>query len=224
MCIAQFRCCSITIPRNLVLFTCCMLLPSGTSNIVHIPGSGREPKWQKMETQRLKPRHGSTRQGDHLHNYRDAQCTEKSVFYGFWSHVSVYGQKNDLWPNLRIFSRSRYSTEKNTSFGRIYGFLRRRMNLFGCAEWTFSATTRNLRIFWNSDWASPYMSTWQKLNDGVFPTGDTRARCLGMGAVRTTLITRSLTAVPHFHKKKFDRVWRDAPWLKKHTIGENGLM
>ena len=46
------------------------------------------------------------------HVIRDAQSTEKSVFYGFSSLVSVYGQKNDLWPNLRIFSRLRYSTEK----------------------------------------------------------------------------------------------------------------
>ena len=44
------------------------------------------------------------------YSIRDAQSTEKSVFYGFWSLVSVYGQKNDLWPNLRIFSRSQYST------------------------------------------------------------------------------------------------------------------
>ena len=35
---------------------------------------------------------------------RDAQSTEKSVFYGFLSLVSVYGQKNYFWTNLRIFS------------------------------------------------------------------------------------------------------------------------
>ena len=46
------------------------------------------------------------------HVIRDAQSTEKSVFYGFLSLVSVYGQKNDVWPNLRIFSRLRYATEK----------------------------------------------------------------------------------------------------------------
>ena len=34
---------------------------------------------------------------------RDAQSTEKSVFYGFVSLVSVYRQKNDLWT---IFSYS----------------------------------------------------------------------------------------------------------------------
>ena len=57
---------------------------------------------------------------------RDAQSTEKSVFYGLLSLVSVYGQTNDLWQNLWIFSysvrllssppialsRSRYSTGK----------------------------------------------------------------------------------------------------------------
>ena len=37
---------------------------------------------------------------------RDAQSTEKSVFYGFLSLVSVYGPKNYLWTNLRIFSYS----------------------------------------------------------------------------------------------------------------------
>ena len=71
------------------------------------------------------------------------------------------------------FLRSRYSAEKTPIFGRIYGFFRtepgyyppppesrvavfrvRRVNLSGCTEWTFSATTRNLRIFRNSDWAT----------------------------------------------------------------------
>ena len=39
-------------------------------------------------------------------NSKDAQSTEKAIFYGFLSLVSVYGQKTDLWPNLRIFSYS----------------------------------------------------------------------------------------------------------------------
>ena len=38
--------------------------------------------------------------------YRDAQSTGKSVFYGCLSLVSVYGQKNDLWMNFRIFLNS----------------------------------------------------------------------------------------------------------------------
>ena len=37
---------------------------------------------------------------------RDAQSTEKSVFYGLLSLVSVYGQRNYLWPNLWISSYS----------------------------------------------------------------------------------------------------------------------
>ena len=34
-----------------------------------------------------------------------AQCTGKSVFYGFLSLLSVRGQRVDLWPNVRIFRR-----------------------------------------------------------------------------------------------------------------------
>ena len=40
------------------------------------------------------------------HSCRDAQSTEKSVFYGFWSLVSVYGIFFNLWPNLPIFCYS----------------------------------------------------------------------------------------------------------------------
>ena len=117
----------------------------------------------------LRSTHAHTR--THIHAYtRDTQSTEKSVLYGFLSLVSVYGQKNDLWPNLQIFSRLRYSTEKNRFLDESTDFCvlssatnppppspppspppptldSRRVNLFGCAKWTFSATTRNLRIF-----------------------------------------------------------------------------
>ena len=49
---------------------------------------------------------------------RDAESMEKSVFYGFLSFVLVYGQKNDLWPNLRIFS---YSVQLQHQISGFFG-------------------------------------------------------------------------------------------------------
>ena len=94
-------------------------------NNEHIRGTTRVAQAFKKITERILNWHGHVmrRDGEHilLHHrlspsfsyciIRDAQSTEKSVFYGFLSLASVYGPKNYLWPNLR-FSRSRYSTEK----------------------------------------------------------------------------------------------------------------
>ena len=76
-------------------------------------------------------------------SFRDAQSTEKSVFYGFLSLVSVYGKKRfmdestDFFllgsattsPPLR-FRDTRYSTDKKIIYGRICGFFLTRFGYY----------------------------------------------------------------------------------------------
>ena len=42
--------------------------------------------------------------------------------------------------------------------------------------------------------SNAYMSTWEKLNDGVFSTDDTRARWLGMGGARAAHVPHTVSA------------------------------
>ena len=62
--------------------------------------------------------------------YRDAQCTEKSVFHVFLSLISVYGQKNDSWTNLRIFFYSVRLLPDHIALSRLAVFRACRVNFF----------------------------------------------------------------------------------------------
>ena len=89
-----------------------------------------------------------------------------------WTNLRIFSYSVRLLtpplapPTPLYFRDSRYSTDKKmiifftnyafflTRFGYYPLFHFRDSRCFARGELTFSATTRNLRIFWNSDWAT----------------------------------------------------------------------